>query len=1005
MKKILNIIILFAAVVFCGCSDFDDSELRGRIDGYKNRIEALKAKAETLGKQLADLSYLTNGNVITTVSQDADGKYVVTYKDNKDVEHTVVLATMDDIVDVPIIGVKLDENGVYYWTKCIDGEITWLTDDDGEKFPVSGYTPTISVDADCCWTVDGVQILDASGNPIKATTDATSVFRSAELDGDGNFSLTLGDGSTITLRVFNSLNLKLDAMPVTTVADPSKSITVSYELSGEAKETAIVAVAKAEGLDAVIDRDAKTVTVSFDASFSRGTVIVMAYDLADNVIVKPLFYKAATLGTVAISTPDQLVAFAAAVNAGGEEAAAKAVLTQDIDMKDVAGWTPIGNASYKWEKNLLTIEGNAFKGTFDGQGYALKNLKLAYGGSAVNTAYGLFGVLDGATVRNLTVGAALGDASALKVTASGGTAEVGVIAGVCRDANVSDCVNYAKIEYDGTSTARVSAAMVGFIFSETEGTKLERLQNYGAVEADTHGNSANGAGAAIHMAGICGFATGNATNKICNDIAYCDNYGNITSNSARSSGIVAAANTFTRINSCVNHGNQLNSCGTTGRLGNITCITGTGCSMTDCINNGNLVSTGGARCGGLLSLANHATNSFSGCANYGEIVTDDANRGVFFGYSAYATNWINCIAGGKVGVYNGGTTVYDSYGENEQVRYLGVQKAADPINADNITYLIGSSSGGSGGDDDVEPTLRILFIGNSFTKDAVEHLPKMVSAADIPTLKMVHLYYGGRTIPEYADGYATKSDYTCYKYNPGTSLWLSYTGYNIQQIVKSDTWDIVCLQEHTGNSCGWIWSDTEKNAIQGLIADIRADQNGHTPKFVYIMSQAYFNMDKIGTAQRPYKNFTTQDEMFDVIVAQARKVLDQTDVEQIIPTGTVLQNLRTSPLNNDMDLTRDGYHMDYGLSRYAAACAVFESIISPSFDGKKLDGNSFRYNVSSTADGTYTTPVTDDNQPVALQAARYALATPFAVTDMSPGTQTPGNGIEDTDFENDSNKE
>ena len=100
-----------------------------------------------------------------------------------------------------------------------------------------------------------------------------------------------------------------------------------------------------------------------------------------------------------------------------------------------------------------------------------------------------------------------------------------------------------------------------------------------------------------------------------------------------------------------------------------------------------------------------------------------------------------------------------------------MQKAADPINADNITYLIGSRSGGSGGDDDVEPTLRILFIGNSFTKDAVEHLPKMVSAADIPTLKMVHLYYGGRTIPEYADGYATKSDYTCYKYNPGTSLW------------------------------------------------------------------------------------------------------------------------------------------------------------------------------------------------------------------------------------------
>lgn len=476
MKKILNIIILFAAVVFCGCSDFDDSELRGRIDGYKNRIEALKAKAETLGKQLADLSYLTNGNVITTVSQDADGKYVVTYKDNKDVEHTVVLATMDDIVDVPIIGVKLDENGVYYWTKCIDGEITWLTDDDGEKFPVSGYTPTISVDADGCWTVDGVQILDASGNPIKATTDATSVFRSAELDGDGNFSLTLGDGSTITLRVFNSLNLKLDAMPVTTVADPSKSITVSYELSGEAKETAIVAVAKAEGLDAVIDRDAKTVTVSFDASFSRGTVIVMAYDLADNVIVKPLFYKAATLGTVAISTPDQLVAFAAAVNAGGEEAAAKAVLTQDIDMKDVA-WTPIGNGAYT-TANAMT--GPAFQGTFDGQGHAVRNLKIVVpADAAAGSAWGLFGVLKGATVRNLTIG----EGSSVVSTAAAMTA-VGAVAGYAYEATIENCENRAAIDIQGGGdNVRESAGGIVCLVND-DGNAFVGCENYGLVITD-----------------------------------------------------------------------------------------------------------------------------------------------------------------------------------------------------------------------------------------------------------------------------------------------------------------------------------------------------------------------------------------------------------------------------------------------------------------------------------------------------------------------------------------
>ena len=65
MKKIFQIITLLVAAVSCACSDFDDSGLRKRIDDYKNRIEALKAKSETLAAQLADLSYLTGGNVIT----------------------------------------------------------------------------------------------------------------------------------------------------------------------------------------------------------------------------------------------------------------------------------------------------------------------------------------------------------------------------------------------------------------------------------------------------------------------------------------------------------------------------------------------------------------------------------------------------------------------------------------------------------------------------------------------------------------------------------------------------------------------------------------------------------------------------------------------------------------------------------------------------------------------------------------------------------------------------
>jgi uncharacterized protein YqfB (UPF0267 family) len=285
-----------------------------------------------------------------------------------------------------------------------------------------------------------------------------------------------------------------------------------------------------------------------------------------------------------------------------------------------------------------------------------------------------------------------------------------------------------------------------------------------------------------------------------------------------------------------------------------------------------------------------------------------------------------------------------------------------------------------------EDTLRILFIGNSFTKDAVEHLPGIVAAAGITNLKMTHMYYGGRTIPEYNSGYATRSDYACYRYIPGTAVWSTHTGYTIKQIIEECQWHVVSFQEHTGNACAWNWTSSEKAAIEELIAKIKSDQ-AMPPRFAYIMSQAYGDpsFPMIASFGNTAKNViinnfsSNQTLMFNTIVEQAKKVLAETEVEKIIPTGTVLQNLRATSLNTPMDLTRDSYHMDYGISRYAAACAVFESIIMPEY-GINLDGNTYRYSNSNTTPGSYSTPVTDTNAPIALQAARDALANPWTTT-------------------------
>ena len=108
--------------------------------------------------------------------------------------------------------------------------------------------------------------------------------------------------------------------------------------------------------------------------------------------------------TYSVSTPNQLAWIAAAANGtlpvsasqnstrAGETLAPETFkgktikLTTDIDLAGEE-WTPIGNSS------------NTFQGTFDGQGYSIKNLVITSG----NDYVGLFGFTTNGVIKNLVV--------------------------------------------------------------------------------------------------------------------------------------------------------------------------------------------------------------------------------------------------------------------------------------------------------------------------------------------------------------------------------------------------------------------------------------------------------------------------------------------------------------------------------------------------------------------------------------------------------------------------
>ena len=680
------------------------------------------------------------------------------------------------------------------------------------------------------------------------------------------------------------------------------------------------------------------------------------------------------------------LAFASAVNTGAstkewENEEGWVNLLADLDFAGVTDFEPVGHATAPWENYVPAVtSGNPFTGKFDGNTHHIKNLNLICNETVAGRHFGIFGYVGpGGIVQNFIIDDNCSLTINPEVTVSLST---GIIAGVVYDGTVRDVTSYARMIYKGKATGLFHMALIGGLYAKENGCIIDSVHNWGKIDAEDSTNLNAGA-TGIHVAGVVGFAnapTGNAKRNVISD---CSNHGNMTSQAGRTAGIVGAANACTDIINCENRGDQMNTMPKTdgGRLGNICCFTNNGSSISGCKNYGNLISTTSGRVGGIVSLPN--AGSYSNNENYGEIISDSAYRGVFFGYVTQAAAWEGGTASGKVGTYNKGTYKYDLYPETDVVKYLGKDGSSGKATYKNVTYDIATGDTPVQPDPDLNVTasFRIFFIGNSFTKDAVEHLPGILAAAGIKDVQMVHMYYGGRTIPEYNDGWSTSTDYHCYVCNPGKTGWTDISGKSLATVAATGKWDIVTIQEHTGRQLAWGWTTTEKNAVQGLVDKVKAAQakNGGSPKLYYILSQAYFNLSK---AQNVSKPFSTTDGMWTIIAAQGKTAVETCGFDGVISTGAMLQNLRTSSLNNSNGLTRDGYHMDYGISRYGASCTVFETVIGPFNGNIKLDNNSYRYSKSSTTDGSWSTPVTDASAPIALQAARYAIAKPYEVTSM-----------------------
>ena len=339
MKKVKFIHVVYLLCICClslglfGSCKYDDSDLVERVDNLEGRLAKLEEQCKQINANINSLQIIVNAlkeaNHITSISNLVENGVEIGYKiefaksDPIHIYHGKAGADGARGEDgyTPLIGVKKDKDGIYYWT--LDGN--WLTDNDGNKVRAqgldgkdgyngkdgkdgedgkdgkdgedgkdgkdgkdgyngsdgkdgkdgyngkNGVTPKLRI-KDGNWEVsynNGVSwetLGSATGGVVPCPIKSVEV--------KGRYVLfTLNSGDKIKIPLYNAITIKFEETTIGMKA--SSQIDLLYTLTGgdNVKVSAI-----GEGVRTSVDESAKKLTITTDVNFTGGKVLVHATD-------------------------------------------------------------------------------------------------------------------------------------------------------------------------------------------------------------------------------------------------------------------------------------------------------------------------------------------------------------------------------------------------------------------------------------------------------------------------------------------------------------------------------------------------------------------------------------------------------------------------------------------------------------------------------------------------------------------------------------------------------
>ena len=245
--------------------------------------------------------------------------------------------------------------------------------------------------------------------------------------------------------------------------------------------------------------------------------------------------------------------------------------------------------------------------------------------------------------------------------------------------------------------------------------------------------------------------------------------------------------------------------------------------------------------------------------------------------------------------------------------------------------------------------VKILAIGNSFADDGIEYLDEIAISAGKHII-VANTYIGGCSIQRHLDN--ARHDKHDYKYRKNIDgKYTEEKGKSLLEALKDEEWDYIVFQQASsfaGQYSSYFPELTE------LMEYVKANANNPNVKYAMQQTWAYA---KDSNHPGFFRYGKDQKAMYEDVVFSYDKAAQKQNISIVIPTGTAIQNGRSSSLGDTF--CRDGYHLDLKYGRYT-------------FFGESPIGITYR------PEG-----VTDEQASIAQHAAHFAILRPTSVTDMS----------------------